>query len=183
MPPKVKITREQILEAAYALVRQEGPEKLTVRAVAQMLECSTQPVLYQFASVEELRKAVYEKADAYHSEYIQPREGRNPLLSLGLNYIRFGQEEPMLFRFLFQTDQFRGATLDGLMEDPAMLGMLQMVASQAGCSLGTAKDVFLNLFISAHGYASLLANNAMVYDEQNAERILLNAFAAFRRKE
>ena len=32
----------------------------------------------------------------------------NPMLALGLNYVRFGQEEKNLFRFLFQTDKFGG---------------------------------------------------------------------------
>jgi len=64
MPPKARVTREDILNAAFDLIRAEGQEALSVRAVAKRLGCSTQPVLYNFATVEELKDAVYEKAEA-----------------------------------------------------------------------------------------------------------------------
>lgn len=38
----------------------------------------------------------------------KPQKGA--MLSIGLNYIRFAIEEPNLFRFLFQSDYFGGAT-------------------------------------------------------------------------
>lgn len=34
-----------------------------MRAVAQRLNCSTQPVLYCFSTVDELKQAVYARAD------------------------------------------------------------------------------------------------------------------------
>lgn len=38
----------------------------------------------------------------------KPQKGA--MLGIGLNYIRFAIEEPNLFRFLFQSDYFGGAT-------------------------------------------------------------------------
>ena len=54
MPPKAKVTRDMILEAAFALVRQEGHSALNARALARKLGCSTQPILYNFATMEAL---------------------------------------------------------------------------------------------------------------------------------
>ena len=45
MPPRARITREMILEEAYQIARTEGVDKITARAVAERLGCSTQPVL------------------------------------------------------------------------------------------------------------------------------------------
>ena len=39
MPPKVKVTREQIVQAALALVRESGAQALNARAVANRLGC------------------------------------------------------------------------------------------------------------------------------------------------
>ena len=52
MPPKAKVTREMILDAAFDLVRAQGQETLNVRALAKALRCSTQPILYNFATME-----------------------------------------------------------------------------------------------------------------------------------
>ena len=51
------------------------------------------------------KKAVYAKIDRHHTEYLIniPETQENIMLGIGLNYIRFGVEEPNLFRFLFQS--------------------------------------------------------------------------------
>lgn len=118
MPPKIKITKEMILDASFEIIRSKGHKNLNVRTIAEYLKCSTQPVLYKFKTVDEIREAVYRKADEYHTAYIMPNDGdENAMLSLGLNYVRFGQEEKNLFRFLFQTNQFGGMDIATLMEN------------------------------------------------------------------
>ena len=61
MPPKVKITKEDIVNAAVALVRQRGPQALNARELASRLRCSTQPIFSNFASMEQLRLSVMEE--------------------------------------------------------------------------------------------------------------------------
>ena len=179
MPPKAKVTKAMVLDAAFQLVRAQGDSALSVRAVAERLGCSTQPVMYNFASIDELRAEVYRTADSFHTSYILPRPDclENPLLQLGLNYIRFGAKERNLFRFLFQSNQFGGATLQDLMANPALGPMLQLTTAEAGCTPDEAGEAFALLFITAHGMASLLANNAMEYDENACSRLLVQAFA------
>ena len=109
MPPKLKITEKMILDTAFSIVRMEGEEKLTVRRIAEKPGCSTQPVLYHFRSVEEIRSAVYEMADVHHSSFLKEiqEDCDHPLLSIGLHYIRFAVKETELFRFfLMCTDLF-----------------------------------------------------------------------------
>ena len=63
MPPKPKVTRNQIVAAAFELVRTQGHESLNVRTLAKALGCSTQPLLYWFDSMEEIRRETYVVAD------------------------------------------------------------------------------------------------------------------------
>ena len=56
MPPKARISREMITDAAVEAVRRGGTDSITARTVAGILGCSTQPVMYHFPTVEELRK-------------------------------------------------------------------------------------------------------------------------------
>ena len=177
MPPKVKVTKEMFAEAAFALVRANGPEALTVRAIAEALGCSTQPVLYNFKTADEIREAAYEIADEFHSAYILPREtDGDPMLALGLNYVRFGCEEKHLFRFLFQTDKFGGTDVETLMGDPNLSAVMAVMAEGLGCGAAEAREMFLSFFCAAHGMASLLANNSMEYDEEQCRKMLEGVF-------
>ena len=178
MPPKTKITREMILDASFKIVREEGHESLNARRIAEYLECSTQPILYNFSTVDELRGEVYKIADEYHTSYIMPKgdSGKDPMLELGLNYIRFGHEESHLFRFLFQTNKFGGTDINALMSSPELSAVIDIAAAAVKCGKEGAREIFLAFFISAHGCASLLANNSMDYDEKQSEEVLENIF-------
>ena len=70
MPAKAKVTREMIVDAAFAVARETGAETISARTVSERLHCSTQPVMYHFATIEELKRTVYAKADQYHSDYL-----------------------------------------------------------------------------------------------------------------
>lgn len=166
MPPKVKITREMIQDAAFELARKDGAEVVNARSISKLLGCSTQPVLYHFKSMEEIRKAVYMKADQFHSEYIMAVAGEEPMMEIGLNYIRFANREKNLFRLLFQSGEFSGANLSVLMDEPELAPILKVLGRETGLSENQAKKAFRSLFLFAHGYASMLANNDMEYDEE-----------------
>ena len=56
MPPSIKTSREEIVRAAFEIVREQGADALSARAVAKALGCSTQPVMYHFGSIAELKK-------------------------------------------------------------------------------------------------------------------------------
>ena len=178
MPPKAKITKEMIVEAAFHIVQREGIEKVTARSISEQLNCSTQPVLYYFSTVEDIKKLVYKKADAYHTDYLMDTDAdcENPLLLIGMNYIRFAIEESNLFRFLFQSNEFSGAGMLDLLETEELLPILTVLQNELEMSMEDAKDVFSTLFIFVHGYASLYANNTMVYNEWNVRKSLERIF-------
>ncbi len=174
MPPKAKITAEMIIEAAFAIVRQQGADALNARTIAQQLGCSTQPVLYQFATVEDVRKATYDYSNVFHTQYLMSgmEESEMPLMNLGLNYIRFAATEGNLFRFLFQSAGLGSGSLLSQLDHPDIAPMLEILQQAIGATPEAAKDVFLQLFLVIHGYASLLANNPMPYDEQETVTLL-----------
>lgn len=176
MAPKAKITKEQIICAGLELVRKEGEEGMNVRAVAAVLGCSTQPIMSHYATVKELQSDIYDRADAFHSEYLMEiPEDSDPMLSIGMNYIRFAVEEKHLFRFLFQSDKFKTGVGE-LLASEALAPIIEPLAQGAQLSETQAREVFETLFICAHGIASLLANNSMEFDEKYCERVLTNAF-------
>ena len=169
MPRKPTTTKEAIIEGSFQLIRENGHESLTARNLAAFLGCSTQPVMYQFPNLETLRDLVYQKADAFHSEYIL--SGTN-LLEMGLRYIRFAREEPHLFRFLFQSGRFSGFSLTDLIRAPEAEAILSAVSAEEGLTTDDAVAFFEPLVAVVHGYASLIANNAMKYDPDTIRKAL-----------
>ena len=177
MAPPAKVNRELIIEVGLKLVREEGIDCLNVRKIATELKCSTRPILYYYKTMDELKKAVYDKADEYHSQYIMTmtEDTANPLLSIGLRYIRFAQEEKNLFRFLFQSNSFQNDSFRELLangDNP----IIQPLCEAVGLTIEQAKEVFEMLFICVHGVASLIANNSIFYDEKYYEKLLTNTF-------
>ena len=167
MPAKVKVTKEMILDAAFAVARETGAENINARTVSERLHCSTQPVMYHFATIEELKRTVYAKADQYHSDYLmrikKPQKGA--ALGIGMNYIRFAIEEPHLFRFLFE-----------LIDAEELTPVLSAMQGVLGIGMEQTKQVFLTVFLFAHGYASIIANNSLKYDEETINSQLQQAY-------
>ena len=168
MPPKVKITKEMIIDAAFCIARTEGANKITARRISEQLQCSTHPILYHYASVEEIKREVYQKADEYHNAYLMKSEegSDDPMLAIGINYVKFAIEESHLFRFLFQSNGFSDSNMLELMDTEELNPIISVFQEEVGVSQAEAKEIFSTLFIYIHGYASLYANNSMVYDEK-----------------
>ena len=168
MPAKVKVTKEMIIDAAFAVARETGAGNINARTVSERLNCSTQPVMYHFATIEELKRTVYAKADRYHSEYLMnmKKPSTGAALGIGMNYIRFAIEEPHLFRFLFQSDFFSGSTLLELIDAEELTPVLSAMQGALGTDMEQTKKVFLTVFLFAHGYASIIANNSLEYNEE-----------------
>lgn len=179
MPPKARISREMILEEAFQIAREEGADKITARSISNRLHCSTQPVLYYFSTVEDIKAAVYQRADAYHSDWLmgKERDYGNPMLTIGMNYIRFAVEEGNLFRFLFQSNEFSGKSMLDLVRQDGLKPILQILGQEAGVTETEAGEIFATLFIFVHGYASILANNAMLYEEKHLTASLMRVFS------
>ena len=169
MPRKPITTKEEMIEGAFKLIREQGHEALTVRNLAAVLGCSTQPIMYQFPDTDVLKDLAYRKADAFHSEYIL---AAGDLLETGLRYIRFAKEEPQLFRFLFQSGRFSGLSLEDLIRAPEAAGVLAAVSTEGNLTAEEAAAFFEPLAAVVHGYASLIANNGMKYDPDAIRRAL-----------
>ena len=187
--PKARITKEMVIDAAFEVVRASGVESVNARTVSQKLHCSTQPVMYHFATIEDMKRAVYAKLDQYHTEYLmnfaKPQEG--VMLGIGLNYIRFAIEEPNLFRFLFQSGFATENSLLEMIDAQALVPIIDAMREALGMSAEQTKRVFLVIAVFAHGYASIIANNALKYDEDvvaaHLDRAYRGAMLAVREEE
>ena len=179
MPKKPTTTKDTIIEGAIQLIREKGHEFLTARNLAAFLGCSTQPIMYQFPNLDTLRDLTYQKVDEFHSEYIL---AGGDLLEMGLRYIRFAEEEPHLFQFLFQSGHFSGFSLEDLIRSPETAGILAVVSAEEGLTTESAAAFFEPLAALVHGYASMIANNAMKYDPDAIRKALITIAEGLERR-
>ncbi|MCM1577768.1 MAG: TetR/AcrR family transcriptional regulator [Ruminococcus sp.] len=178
MPPKPKITREMIIDAGLETVRKEGGESLNVRRIAASLGCSTQPVMYSYSSMEKLREDIFKKAGEFHTNYLMEdsRESENPMLGIGLRYIRFAKEERNLFRFLFRSGNYNNGSFEKTVSENVPPPVLESLQKQTGLTGEDSMEVFTVLFVSVHGFASFAANNAFDYSEEYCAKLLTELF-------
>ncbi len=183
MPPRAKITKEMVIDAAFEVTRAEGAENVNARTVSQKLGCSTQPVMYHFATIEDMKRAVYEKLSWFHTEYlmnVDPQE--DVMLGIGLNYIRFAVEEPNLFRFLFQSGFAVENNILQMVDAEELKPVISAMQEEMKLNEEQTKEVFLTLALFVHGYASIIANNSLEFDEAvvaaHLERVYIGAIFA-----
>lgn len=184
MPPKARITKDMVIAAAFEVARKTGADNINARTVSKRLNCSTQPVMYHFATIDKLKKAAYEKTDEYHTEYLMnlPETQKDIMLGIGLNYIRFAVEEPNLFRFLFQSGFVTENSLLEMINSEELIPVLSAMQKEMNMNIEQTKEVFITLALFVHGYASIIANNSLEYDEKiitsHLERVYKGAVSA-----
>lgn len=178
MPPKAKITKDMVIDAAFEVARETGAENINARTVSKKLNCSTQPVMYHFETIEELKKVVYAKSDQYHTEYLMDVKdcGQETVLGIGLNYIRFAIKEPHLFRFLFQSGYAVENSLLEMIDSEELIPVILAMQESMDLSVEKTKEAFLTIALFVHGYASIIANNSLEYDEKLAAAHLERAY-------
>ncbi len=175
--PKAKISREMVVDAAFEVAREFGAENINARTVSEKLGCSTQPVMYYFATIEELKRATYAKLDRFHTEYLMNADpDKDPILSIGLNYIRFAIKEPHLFRFLFQSNFAVENSLPEMINSEELDPVISAMQTALDMDKEQTKRVFLIVALFTHGYASIIANNSLEYDENEVAAHLELAF-------
>ena len=181
MPPKVKITKEDIVRTGLELVQKNGVAALNARSVAAQLGCSTQPIFSNFASMDGLVLAVAEKANALCNDYIQNEvsSGQHPAYKAsGMAYIRFAKEEKELFKMLFMCDRKEDNTST---ESELSTQMETLVHINTGLSSESAKLFHLEMWGFVHGIAAMFATNFVSLEWELISAMLTDAYQGLKK--
>lgn len=175
MPPKPKITKEDIISAALDLVRVQGMEALNARAVAKKLNCSTQPIFSHYAAMDGLKRDVIRAASKLYEKHIaKAMESPQypPYKASGMAYISFAGEEKELFRLLFMRDRSG--------EEPESVGnidgIIALILERTGLSTEEAQRFHWEMWIFVHGIASMAATSYLDWGTETISEFLTDAF-------
>ena len=160
MPPKAKFTRAEIIEAALNIVRTDGYEALTSRALGTHLGSSARPIFTVFKNMEEVQQAMIEAAKKLYKEYVNKGlTAEHPFKGVGTQYILFSVNEPKLFQLLFMAEQKQIPDLSVVLPliDESYGDILLSIQKDYKISKLSAKKLYQHLWIYTHGIASLCA--------------------------
>ena len=170
---KAQFSRDEIIETAFEMVRQEGWQGLSVPAVAKAINASTMPIYSHFKNVGELQDAVYLRAMDYLLEFMSVERSGDKWLDHALSYLKFASEEGNLFRCIFDgrnselqaksLQRWRDATAAQLLDYPLF----------AGLSAEQVQLIRYSRFMLIHGMATGIVNGWQYVEDWEAKESFL----------
>ena len=175
MPPKVKVTKKEIIQTAFELLRNDGEASVNARNIASKLNCSTQPLFSNFESMEELQRAVFSAAYELYLSFLKKESEREEVpkyKAFGMAYIRFAKEEKELFKLLFMCDR-EGGDLTPTADFEASVEMIKK-----NCKITRKKAELMHLEIWAfvHGIATMHATSFLTLEWELISNMLTDIY-------
>ena len=181
MPPKIKISKQDIIDASLTLIRKDGESALNARALASYIGCSTQPIFSNYQSMEALKLDVVRSAYCVYQDYVisETNTNRYPeYKASGIAYIRFAKEEPELFKLLFMRDRSK-EKIDAW--DPVTEKVLELLQKDVGFSKEQANRFHLEMWIYTHGIATMLATSYLLLDLETISGLMTDAYVGLKK--
>ena len=179
MPPRVKITRDEIIKAGLDIIRRGGVSALNARSVSASLGCSTQPLFSNFSSMEELEGEITVAAYDVYLGFLKTEAAKNQYpryKAYGMAYIRFAKEERELFKHLFMRDRTNEDTSPTLDFEESV----EMIMQACGVTRERAMLMHLELWITVHGIATMLVTSFLPLDEELVSNMLSDVYHGIR---
>ena len=180
MSTKIKISKDMILDAAFAIVRKHGIEKLSNRELANKLKCSIRPIYYQFENSEEMKKELYKKIEKYFYKLLLNNmiDGIPKYKQIGINYIKFAKKEKKLFQALFMSEV--GLTPNAFVSKAGedFEEIEKLIKISTNLNNDDIRNFHTKMWIFCHGIATLVANNTVNLTDNQIQELLSYEFQA-----
>ena len=164
--PKIKFTKNDILNAAYDVMKQNGIKHISARRIAEKFKGSTAPIYANFSTIDELKKEVIRMAEEKLNEYLYRDYTGRELFDAAMGFIKFARDEKELFRAIFLdaaegfSDLFN-KTMNSLLKEEIVLKRFPKL------SFTQAKDGIERLWVHLFGYATLVFVSTNPENETN----------------
>lgn len=181
MPPKFKFTKEAIVDCAFNIVRENGIEELTARALASSLGTSTKVIFGQFEGMGELTESVITKArELYYFYVLEGFKDEIKFRGLGVQYVEFARCEPKLFKLLFMNKDTKGTHYEKVRPTISenFDEILASMETDFSVDRELAKKLFNHLFIYTHGIATMCADGVCDLNREEIEGRVNEVFTA-----
>lgn len=179
MPPKSKFSQEEITEAALGIVRTEGVQALTARALGDRLGSSTRPIFTVYRNMEEVLETVVKAAKALYKEYVERGLAETAAFKgVGTQYILFAVNESKLFQLLFMAEQKQQPHIEGVLSliDESYGRILSSIEEEYHLSRASADRIYRHMWIYTHGIAVLCATKMCSFTGEEISEMMTEVF-------
>lgn len=179
MPPKPKFTKEEMVAASIRLIEKRGAPALTARELGKELGSSSCPIFTVFEDMDDLRRAVMQKAKDIFGEYMSVAEAFEPSYKMrGIQWVKFAAERPKLFEMMFMRET--GVVSDitsavsvlpfGLERD------IEIICRDYNATEEQAKRLFGQMWIYTYGLCVITARGVCSFSADEVSRKLGEIF-------
>ena len=103
MPRSAFFSKETIAGTGLEIVREQGIDALTARALGKQLGCSLSPIFTVFKDMDEIQIAVRQAAANLFADYVKDVLDYQPAFKeYGMRLIRFAKQEQNIFQFFLE---------------------------------------------------------------------------------
>jgi len=172
MPKTTTITKEMIINSTFEIVREEGFYNISARKIAKKIGCSTQPIYWVYNSMDDLIRDVVNKVVSYLSEILKNyQKSGKPFLDYGLGYVYIAHTEPVFFKAIY-VDNILSLKMTDIVPKKEMLDLMKQDSCCDNLPDDKLLEIATNAWFLAHGIASLIASEMLVYNEEKVEKML-----------
>lgn len=169
MPPKYKVTKEGVLDAAYALLDAQGRSAVTSRAIAEALGISSRPIYSFFPSMDALLQALYEKSVEVMREYMNRSYTADAFLNSGVGYVLFALQKRNVSDFV---DHYCADVYSFAMDVEVVDEVYAKIREDPGYA-GITRDAFMGIFENTSIYTYGLITYARATKIELSEREII----------
>ncbi len=176
MPPKIKFTREEILNAAFAIAKDSGIGAITVRGIASKLKCSTCPIFTAFNNIDEVKVCVVKMANELYLSYLCSDDlvKKYPKYkAIGMGYIKFAKQEPQLFKMLFMCDKDSNFAKK---DDSEFKEICYAISKNLSISIEQAKLFHLENWVLVHGIAVMVSTGYYIWTDEMISQVVSDVY-------
>ena len=179
VPAARKVSKDEIIDAAVEVLRDDGFSAVNARSVARKLGCSTQPIYFSFQSMDELKAALSERAIRMHTrrvrDSLRAHEGNDSRYSsYGMGFVRFAAEEKQLFRWLY----LEGHQLGPYQNDVLLPEIIAVIVEEFGYSEEVARRFHQDMTYFTYGLAILANTDHLRLTEPELRKAFRREFRA-----
>lgn len=171
MPPKRKFEKEQIIDAAFDLLREHGLESVSAREIAKKLNCSSRPIFTFYSSMEELKlDAVFRACNYFWNTVFESGSPTTEFKDIGMGYLEFAKDEPELFKTLFMNARYAQYTFGDIFKGIETSETVKnIVSSSSGLDEKKSVELYKYLWMFSHAIATLgITGIYKMSDEESA---------------
>lgn len=173
MPPKPKFTRQEIAAAAFQMIKEGGVSSLTARDLGAKLGTSARPIFTVFKNMEDVKQEVRALAAEEFRAYLSDYQEYTPAFKrIGMMIVRYGMQEPEMFKLLFLQEHPRGQSFRDALKDLGGVDQvcIQLIMRDYGLLESNAQLLFEQMWTHALGLGTMCAMGVCDFTEEEIGR-------------